>query len=297
MGNYAGEAVAVAVSVCWTFSAVCYEDAARRIGSLNLNVLRLMLTIVMVGAVTAVMTGSALPTGAGGEAWLWLSLSGVTGLFAGDLCLFKSYALMGARMSQLVMTLSPVFTAVIGLAVFGERLSLKETLAIATVLTGIVVAILGRGGGLHLGGGGETWKGVVLSTAGALCQAGGYIFTKKGLGEMNIFAATQIRAMAAIVCFALLVTVTRRWGSVYWSMRNRVAFGPLLLGTVAGPVVGISLSLWAVSHASTGIAATLMALVPILILVPTWWRGEERITKQQVAGAFVSVGGGILLFV
>jgi drug/metabolite transporter (DMT)-like permease len=61
--------------------------------------------------------------------------------------------------------------------------------------------------------------------------------------------------------------------------------------------LGISLSLWAVANATTGIAATLMALVPIFILVPTWWRGKERITKQQVAGAFISVGGAALLFV
>lgn len=299
MGPYTGETVSILVSVCWTISAVCYEDVSKRIGSVNLNVLRLVLTIVMVGCITTVTTGSAVPVGATSEQWMWLSLSGLVGLFVGDLCLFKSYALIGARMSQLLMTLSPVFTSVIALVVFGEVLTVREAIAIVTVLAGIVIAISGRRRGPRLESAGKNAVagGIVLSAAGALCQATGYVLTKKGLGDLNIFAATQIRAFTAIACFALLVTLRGRWSSVGWAVRRRTALGPLVVGTLIGPVLGISLSLWAVANATTGIAATLMALVPIFILVPTWWRGKERITKQQVAGSFISVGGAALLFV
>lgn len=181
MGPYVGETVSILVSVCWTISAVCYEDVSKRIGSVNLNVLRLVLTIVMVGCITTVMTGSAVPVGATSEQWLWLSLSGLVGLFAGDLCLFKSYALIGARMSQLLMTLSPVFTSVIALVVFGEVLTVREAIAIVTVLAGIVIAISGRRRGLRLESAGKNAVagGIVLSAAGALCQATGYVLTKR----------------------------------------------------------------------------------------------------------------------
>ena len=68
------------------------------------------------------------------------------------------------------------------------------------------------------------------------------------------------------------------------------------IGTVFGPFVGVSLSLFAVQHTQTGIASTLMALVPILIIFPSSLMFKEKITTRQVVGAVISFIGVSLFF-
>jgi drug/metabolite transporter (DMT)-like permease len=68
------------------------------------------------------------------------------------------------------------------------------------------------------------------------------------------------------------------------------------LGAIFGPFIGVSLSLYAVQHTNTGIAATLMALVPILIIVPSAIIFKEKITAQQVIGAIISIAGASIFF-
>ena len=79
-----------------------------------------------------------------------------------------------------------------------------------------------------------------------------------------------------------------------FSNRSGVKF--VLSGSVFGPVIGVSLSLFAVQHTKAGVAATLMGLVPVLIILPSALIFKEKITFYQVLGAFISVGGCVLLF-
>lgn len=70
----------------------------------------------------------------------------------------------------------------------------------------------------------------------------------------------------------------------------------ITLGAVFGPFVGVALSLYAVQHTHTGIAATLMALVPIFIIVPSAIMFHEKITARQVIGAAISIAGASIFF-
>lgn len=135
--NYLGETIALAVAVSWTVTALSAEVASKRIGSLQLNVFRMVLSLSMLSLTLWAFTGSPFPVGAGGKAWFWLSLSGFVGYVLGDYCLFNSYLWIGARFGQLFMTLAPVAAAIAGWFILGERLSLQVVLGMAVTLTGI----------------------------------------------------------------------------------------------------------------------------------------------------------------
>ncbi|MBQ2074686.1 MAG: EamA family transporter, partial [Muribaculaceae bacterium] len=47
---------------------------------------------------------------------------------------------------------------------------------------------------------------------------------------------------------------------------------------------------------SAGIASTLMALTPIIIILPAWWIFKQPITPRSVLGAIISVAGVSLFF-
>jgi len=68
------------------------------------------------------------------------------------------------------------------------------------------------------------------------------------------------------------------------------------LTTLFGPFVGVGLSLMAVQYTSAGVASTLMALTPIIIILPSWWLFHQPVTWKAVAGAIISVVGVSLFF-
>lgn len=98
--NYLGEIISLGVAVSWTITALFAEVGSKRLGSLQLNVIRMVLSLVMLGATLWWFTGAPYPLMAGGKAWLWLSLSGFVGYLLGDYCLFNSYIIIGSRFGQ-----------------------------------------------------------------------------------------------------------------------------------------------------------------------------------------------------
>jgi drug/metabolite transporter (DMT)-like permease len=70
----------------------------------------------------------------------------------------------------------------------------------------------------------------------------------------------------------------------------------LTLGAFFGPFLGVSFSLLAIKYADTGIAATIMALVPVLIIPPSMIIYKEKVTLKEAAGAILAVGGVAMFF-
>ena len=128
--TYTGEIAALLTAVCWTICALFFEKAGRKVGSLSVNIIRIFLAIIFLGATTLITRGMFFPVDATMHNWFWLGISGVIGFFLGDLFLFKSYTMIGSRTSQLVMSLAPMFTAIIGFLFLAEILSLKSILGI-----------------------------------------------------------------------------------------------------------------------------------------------------------------------
>jgi drug/metabolite transporter (DMT)-like permease len=291
-----GEISALGVAVCWTMSALFFEKAGNRIGSLAVNVIRLAMAIVFLGIGTLVTRGMFLPLDATAHQWFWLSLSGFVGFFLGDLCLFYSYTLIGSRMAQLVMTLAPPVTAFIGFLFLSEHLTILQITGISVTVAGICMAMLGKEKGEKLNFK-VPLRGFLFAFGGALGQALGLILSKKGIGNYDAMAATQIRAFTGGFCFFMLVTFLRRWKNIRVAFGDKTGISSVFMGSFFGPVVGVALSLFAVQHTEAGVAATLMGLVPIFIIVPSAIMFKQRITAFQVIGAFISVGGSILLFI
>jgi drug/metabolite transporter (DMT)-like permease len=138
--------------------------------------------------------------------------------------------------------------------------------------------------------------GSILALGGAAGQAAGLVLSKKGMQDMNAFSATQIRIMAGVVGFALVITFFRRWKHFFGALKDLKAMKAMTLGSFTGPFLGVSFSLLAVQHTDTGIAATLMALTPVMIIPPAILMNRERIHPLEIIGAVVSVGGVALFF-
>lgn len=290
---YIGEIAAISVSICWAISSTTFEKAGKLAGSLNVNYIRLFLAFLMLGIYGLIANGSFFPTGAGHQQWLWLSISGFLGFFIGDLFLFQALTIIGARLSMVVMTFAPALTAIIGFFVLDENLNFFQILAIFMVIFGILMTFIGREN-KHFKFK-MSFKGFMLAVGGALGQSFGLIFSKKGIGDYDPFAATQIRIITGFLAFTILILVMGRMKSITKTMVNFKSMKFISIGSFFGPGLGVGLSMIAISMTETGIASALMALTPIVLFVPSIIKGR-RIATKEIVGAFVSVGGVILLF-
>lgn len=289
--SHIGEIASLLTAVCWTLSALFFQKAGAKVGSLSVNIIRIFLGIIFLGITTIFTRGMFFPMDATVHNWFWLGLSGVVGFFLGDLFLFKSYNIIGSRTSQLIMSLAPMITAIIGWMLLSEVLMAKSILGIAISISGIMIAVAGKNLKLNI-----PRKGFLYALGGAVGQATGLVLSKKGMGDYDAIAATQIRAIVGFVCFFLLVTFLKRWRRVSIALKDQKSMKSISLGAIFGPFVGVALSLYAVQHTHTGIAATLMALVPIFIILPSAIMFKEKITAPQVIGAVISIVGASIFF-
>ena len=290
--SHTGEIASLGVAVCWTFSALYFEKAGHKVGSLSVNVIRIFLAVIFLGITLLFTQGSFFPTGATLENWFWLGLSGVIGFFIGDLLLFQSYVVIGSRTSQLVMSLAPMLTAVIGWFFLSEILSLQSIIGIIVSVAGVIIAISGKRLKLNI-----PLKGFIYALGGALGQALGLILSKKGMGDYDPLAATQIRAIFGFISFFILILYLKRFNRVILAIKDISSMKAITIGTVFGPFIGVALSLFAIQRTHTGVASALMALAPIIIIIPSAIMFKERITPQQVVGAFISMTGAAVFFI
>lgn len=308
--QYLGEIIALGVALSWTVTALCAEVASRRIGSLQLNVIRMLLSLLMLGTTLWWVTGVPYPSFADGKTWFWLSLSGFVGYVLGDYCLFNSYVLIGSRFGQLFMTLAPPAAAISGWFILGEKLSLQALAGMVVTLTGIGISVLNKGTthkiSLKL-----PLKGVLFGIGAGLGQGIGLVLSKVGMNYYDLsipagmdvtrdllpFASTFIRAITGAVGFLCVMWYRREFYTLSLALRDRKGMRASLWATITGPFIGVSLSLMAVQYTEAGVASTLMALTPIFIIWPAHLLFGQKVTLKEIIGAVVSVIGVSLFFI
>lgn len=290
---FAGEFAALFTACLWSGSALVFTAAMCRAGSFQVNITRLILALVYLAGLIAVLRLDVLLSPA---QFFHLGLSGLIGLALGDTFLFKAFQEIGARVSMLVMSLAPAIAAALGYVMLGEEIGAVGALGIAVTVGGVSLVVLERGAGT---GGGVTAGGLLFALLAAIGQGAGLVFAKLAFlaGDVNGFVATAIRIAASLIILLPAALLTRRFHSPLNMLReNPEAFRLTAIGSVLGPFLGISFSLIAVEHTEVGIAATIMALVPVLMLPLVRFIYRERLSWRAVAGAFIAVAGVGILF-
>jgi len=274
-----------------------------------LNVLRMGLAQLFSLVLFGMVTGSMLPPGASTEAAGWMLLSGLVGYVIGDFCLFQCYIIIGSRYGQLFMTLAPLSAALMAWVTLGQQMTGKSVIAMLVTLWGIGISVLGRGDhhklSLKL-----PVNGVLYAIGAAVCQGVGLVLSKIGMDHYEVsmmaeadipewlipFSANFYRCIAGIIGFSLLLFYRDGMAPLREAVRDKKGLSVATATTIFGPFVGVGFSLMAVQYTAAGIASTLMAMTPIIIILPSYWLFHEKITWRSVIGAVISVLGVSLFF-
>ena len=302
--TYIGELISIGVAFSWTATALLSEFGSKRLGNLTLNVLRMALALIFSVILFWSVTGLPLPPVGSIEACGWMLLSGLVGYVIGDFCLFQCYIIIGSRYGQLFMTLAPLAVALMAWIALGQQMAPMSIVAMLVTLIGIGISVLGRGEhhkvSLKL-----PLNGVLFAIGAALCQGIGLVLSKIGMDHYETgampdwlipFSANFLRCIAGIIGFSILLYFREGFKPLREALHDRKGMTVATATTIFGPFVGVGFSLMAVQYTNAGIASTLMALTPIIIILPSYWLFHQRITWRAVLGAVISVLGVCLFF-
>lgn len=324
-----GELISLFVALSWTVTALFAEVCSKRMGSLPFNTIRMTMSLLFLSLTLWLVMGVPYPRFADGSTWGWLLLSGLVGYVIGDYCLMQGYIYIGARFGQLFMTLSAPTAALTARLFLGEQMRPMAILGMIITLSGIAMSVLakddgeGRKHGVHLK---LPAKGIFFATMAGIGQGVGLVLSKIGLlhYEDSVMAAsltlnsipdgalialplqysipfsgTLIRAYIGLAGFFLSLVLFNRDGlqKLGHAVRDRKAMWCVLGSTLFGPFIGVSASLLATLFTNAGIAQTIFALTPVLIIAPSALLFHQKVTVREVVGAIISVIGVSLFFV
>lgn len=331
--SFIGELAGLLTSVAWSATSVLFTRAAQQVGSVIVNRIRVGLALVFLVFLNWAFYGYLLPFNAGWDRWMWFALSGAIGYALGDAFLFQSFVCIGTQRGMLMMSLAPLLSAGLAWIFFGETLSGVQMLGVLLTLAGVTWVILRRNSdanvqhgsaprrnsdarvqrgsaprrnsdanvrrngdaGLHPG---STLQGVLFGFGAAGGQAVGFVLSKQGLaGNFPPLAGNSIRMLAAVVVLWAMAGLQGKARETFNTMREKPrVLGWLAMAAFTGPVLGATLSLFALQHTQVGVASTLIALPPVFLLPVSWLVFKEKFDWGAVLGTLVSIGGVALLF-
>ena len=324
---FIGELISLFVALSWTATALFAEVGSKRMGSLPFNTIRMTMSLLFLVLTLWIVMGAPYPRYADGGTWFWLLLSGVVGYVIGDYCLMQGYIHIGSRFGQLFMTLSAPTAAITGRIFLGEQMRSIAILGMVVTLSGIAMSILSKSDSSehHALRFKLPAKGIFYAAMAGICQGFGLVLSKIGLLHYDAaltaagiaqdtvfegavlqlpasicmpFAATTIRAYIGLAGFFLSLMLFSKDGMAKLrnALSDRKAMWCVFASTVFGPFIGVSASLLATMYTSAGIAQTLFALTPILIIAPSAILFHQTVTVREVIGAVISVAGVCLFF-
>ncbi len=291
-----GELAALATAVCWSLTAVFFSYSGRLIGSDVVNRSRLIFALFFLSLSHLIVEGTLFPWDAEPFRWFWFAISAILGLVLGDTFLFKAYVLIGPRIAMLLMSTVPIYSTIFGWLLFGELVTRVEMLGILLAVGGIAWVVTERRTGQTVVQNKQYRAGILFGLAGALGQVTNLVTARYGLvNDYSSLSAAVIRILIAVIILWTVAGLRRQIRHTFRMWRNRPAFRALIGGSISGPFLGIWLSMIAIQYSRLGIAATLMALPPILLIPLEYFVYRRKISARSVTGTVVALVGVTLV--
>jgi len=295
--NFIGELAALTTSIAWSGTSILFTKATQQVGSVIVNRIRVVIALLFLMILNLAFYGFLLPFDARSDRWLWFALSGAIGYALGDVLLFQSFLSIGPQRGMLMMSLAPLMSAGLAWIFFDETLTGFQMLGVLVTLMGIAWVIVRQRKDMPDQSRSPV-QGVLLGLGAAVSQAVGYVLSKQGLVDnFSPIAGNSIRMLAAVIVLWVLAGFQGKAKLTINSMReNPKVLSWLTLAAFTGPVLGATMSLFALQHTRVGIASTLIALPPVFLLPLSWIVFKEKFDWVAVLGTLVAIGGVAMLF-
>ncbi|MDO9000227.1 MAG: DMT family transporter [Bacteroidota bacterium] len=301
-----GVSIALLTTICWSIGIFPFTEASKRFGTAALNQYRLFLGWLVISILILIF----YPISIAGlfitpqfNHYLFLGLSGIIGFTIGDFFSFNSFKILGPKLGSLYTTIAPGAALLAGFLILKQEINVIGIFGIFITISGVIWLTLSKKDkkASEKAGFNRNPKGILFGVIGALCQGTGLVLSKLGLDcypdKLPTLHAVWIRLLFAFSAAFIISIITGRMKAnsitVFKNQNNGLPY--MFLGTLFGPVLGVSFSLLAIQHLPVATAQTIFALLPIVVLPINYFYYKERITVQAIFACLIAVLGVFIL--
>ena len=292
MKPFIGELSALMTACLWGASSLIFAVAASQIGPIRVNINRMILAI---GWLLLSLAVFRLPLDLSYGQIEFLALSGISELVIGDSCMYKAFQLIGARLTMVIMSIGPAVNALLAYIFLQEVLSGWGIVGILITLCGILLVVTERSPAQET----ILKSGVVFACLAALGQGGGILLAKKAfaVGPIHGIVAALIRMSAGLIFLLPPMILAGRYSQPLATLlQKKKVIRLLLAGSFLGAFLGVTLSQVAVANTKVGVASTLLAMPPVMMLPMIKILKKDSLSWKAIVGACIAVSGVAILF-
>ncbi len=305
MNSSLGYIAASITLLSWTIGTFAFTRASREANPASVNRVRLLYAFLVLSVLVSVshqISPITLFSQLSWQQYFWFGISGFIGLTLGDFFAFTAYRILGGRRTSLFSCFAP------GAALLAANLLLEESISavgiggMALSVAGVLLLISSRKEQTKVAHEhhGSFAKGILFAALGAVCQGVGLVLAKKGFmvsePNFNPIYATWIRMfIASVTVYIIGATQLNVWHELKAISKSGPKLKPILLGTLFGPVIGVSFSLLTATNLDVSVAQTLFSLLPASVFFASVIFFKEKIPAQSYLAVLVSILGVLIL--
>jgi drug/metabolite transporter (DMT)-like permease len=286
----------VLATFLFSASVLFASRSAKLLGSMQANLSRLLLAMVLLG-----IWAHGFGGGWRGPALPWFLLSGVIGFGLGDMALFGALPRIGPRLAILLtQCLGAPIAGVAEYFLLGTRISGTEAAFGVLILMGVALALAPD---TRQEVDPATFRvGVLFGIGSAMGQGLGAVVSRMAnavAGQHGVSVdggtAAYQRITAGVALTVLFWLVLKQTGRLreqsqplpQWRKASWLVVGNAL----SGPSLGVASFQWALSTSPSALVLPIVATSPLVTMALAWWTEGTLPKRRAVLGGVLAVTG------
>lgn len=191
--------------------------------------------------------------------------------------------------NSLLLSLSPVWMALIAFAWGGERPTRTAVVGMLLGFAGLALLLQPKANGAL-----PLWP-AILAVLSSISWSFGAIYQRRSPAAGSLALATSLQMLAGGVMLAIEAALFGQWQMLDVHAISAASLDGFAWLVVFGSLLGYSAFLYTMQHASTALASTYAYVNPIVAVLLGMWLFHERFTPVEALASAIILGGVALM--
>lgn len=285
--------LALCANIFFSVSSIYYAEYSQKISALWVNFYKAFLAMFGFFLVCSVFN---LWTAIHWTPFLFLILSGISGLFIGDIFLLKGFSLLGSGRVLMIFGFEPLILGMASHFLFGQDMRWGQTTAILFLMACLFCFSLES----FKSKGHWEIRGLLYALLGVILDSAGVLMTRQAF-EMSPgispFQVNFIRSTTTVCSFLILSLIPWFQFSLLkpWKEQDSKSRRELTLSGLGGAFFSLSFYLFAIQKGHLASISAIAGTSPILTTAIEVLRGHRPMTRYLFAALVFFVCGFLIL--
>ncbi len=284
------------IPVVSAIGSVLFEISGRTTTVSIINLWKMIFGIIVLTVVMYFMYGITIPTLAFTPLVVTF-ISSVVGFARCDYYLVSAFVMIGSRTTNLILSLMPIFTGLVGHFIINDPLAAQQWIGIVIAIIGVVIVIRYGGDETRVRDFAIYKKGVLYAFIAMISLGLSLITLKIALRYASAGDIILVRSWIALLLFLATVVIMRESHRIVDVLKSKALFQTTLWGAIMFIGISVPISIIAMQYLPAAVVAAFIAITPLMIIPLAFFILKERIKKTDILGSAVCFAGIILLIV